>query len=91
MIEANKGIFDQENGQEIKVELSGLSSTEYGFVYVRTYGFVEFTVNYHGKVKSYCSVTETGGENAPVDRNSWHLTRAHAARVYVFRSSTIRL
>jgi len=82
MIEANNGIFDQENGQEIKVELTALSQKIYGFVYNRLYGFVEFNVSTGGKVKNYCTVTETGGENAPVDRNSFHLTMVHAARVY---------
>jgi len=83
MIEANNGIFDQENGQEIKVELTALSQKIYGFGYIRLYGFVEFNVTSLGKVKKYCTVTETGGDNAPVDRNSFHLTSVHAARVYV--------
>lgn len=82
MIEANNGIFDQENGQEIKVELTALSQKIYGFGYIRLYGFVEFNVVFQGKVKKYCTVTETGGDNAPVDRNSFHLTSIHAARVY---------
>jgi hypothetical protein len=83
MIEANNGIFDQENGKEIKIELTGLSSKIYGFIYVRLYGFVAFNVTFQGKGKKYCSMMETGGDNAPVDRNSFHLTSEHGARIYV--------
>jgi hypothetical protein len=83
MIEANNGIFDQDNGQEVKVELTALSQKIYGFGYMRLYGFVEFNAAFLGKVKKYCTVMETGGKNAPVDRNSFHLTSVHAARVYV--------
>ncbi len=82
MIEANNGIFDQENGKEITIELTGLSSKIYGFVYYRLYGFAAFKATYQGKVKKYCSVMETGGDNAPVSKFSFHLTSEHAARVY---------
>lgn len=82
MIEANNGIFDQENGEEVKVELTAFSQIVYGFGYSRPFGFAEFNVTFQGKNKKYCSVIEEGGDNAPLKWHSLVLTREHGARIY---------
>lgn len=81
MFQRNNGKISQEDGQEIEIELLGLSNEIYGFTYVRTFGLVEFIAYIDGNEKKYCSEMKTGDEDSPVP--SLVLTEKSGARMQV--------
>ena len=82
MIEENNGKIDQENGQEIKIELLGISNQLHGFAYLRIWGLVEFSASVDGNEKAYCSAMGDGDHDAPVGKFSVD-TRKGASRKLV--------
>ena len=70
MLEANKGVFDPNADNVLKIELKGLSAEIVGYGYGRVYGLIEFRAYYNDLHKNYCSVLADGDEGAPVGKFS---------------------